>query len=217
MSQPPFSRTSPNQVYIVLTGGPSAGKTTLLTLLSKQFGNMIGVAPEAASILFRGGWPRPITLEDRIHTQRSIYALQKELELRANEQTGGKPVFCDRGSLDGSAYWQGSVKEFCFAMGTTLERELERYTAVLHLETAPENCGYTNNDVRTETHAEARALDLRIGEIWSAHPNYIFIRNDQSSFLAKLNSAMSALRPFLPDTSTLDPKLRFATAGDLFS
>ncbi|MBI3542970.1 MAG: ATP-binding protein [Deltaproteobacteria bacterium] len=204
---------------IVLTGGPSAGKTTLLELLHRQYADAVGVAPEAASILFRGGFPRPQTSDDRAHTQRSIYALQKELEASALERSRGDVVFCDRGSLDGASYWSGSVHEFARAMDTTVERELSRYAMVVHLETAPEAMGYTLNDVRTETHAEASALDRRIGEIWSLHPNYHFVSNATAEgrprgFVEKLNSALLALRPHLP-TDALVPRLRYATAGDL--
>lgn len=199
---------------IVLTGGPSAGKTTLLELIARQYGSTVGIAPEAASILFRGGFPRPVTLEDRLHTQRSIYGLQKELELQALERSMGNLVVCDRGALDGAAYWTGSLKEFCFAMGTSLEREHERYAAVIHLQTAPEGYGYTNNDVRTETWAEAAALDAKVGSIWSTHPNYCFVPNE-GTFVDKLNAALRALKPYLPAEEMLDSKLRFATAGDL--
>ncbi|MBI3557202.1 MAG: ATP-binding protein [Deltaproteobacteria bacterium] len=216
------------QIRIVLTGGPSAGKTTLLDLLNKQYGHLVAVAPEAASILFRGGFPRPVTLDDRVHTQRSIYALQKELELQSierqaqsavdrsfpNEHGNGAPLFCDRGALDGAAYWNGTVKEFCFAMGTSIEREHSRYTAVLHLQTAAEGMGYTNTDVRTETPAEAQELDRRIGEVWSRHPNYIFIGNN-GTFIDKLNSALTALKPYLPDAEAIEPRRRYATIGDL--
>ena len=202
------------QVRIVLTGGPSAGKTTLLDLLSKQYGNAVAVAPEAASILFRGGFPRPVSVDDRIHTQRSIYGLQKELELQAMEHASGAPLFCDRGALDGAAYWSGTVKEFCFAMGTSIEREHARYTAVLHLQTAAEGMGYTNTDVRTETPAEAHELDQRIGEVWGNHPNYIFIAND-GTFIDKLNAALNALKEYLPDEAAIEPRRRYATVGDL--
>ncbi len=202
------------QVRIVLTGGPSAGKTTLLDLLHRQYGDLVAVAPEAASILFRGGFPRPVTLDDRIHTQRSIYQLQKELELQSIDRASGAPLFCDRGALDGAAYWNGTLKEFCFAMGTSIEREHGRYTAVLHLQTAAEGQGYSNTDVRTETPAEAQKLDERIGEVWGKHPNYIFIGND-GTFVDKLNAALKALTPYLPEAATIEPRRRYATIGDL--
>lgn len=185
---------------IVITGGPSAGKTTLLNLIQREYGSRVSIAPEAATILFRGGYPRPVTDEDRIHTQRSIYGLQREIELAALEKTGGAPLFCDRGSLDGTAYWHASIMEFLLAMGTTLDRELGRYTAVIHLQTAAEGGGYTNTEVRTETHAEATRLDMRVGEVWRMHPNYMFIPNE-GTFLDKLNAALAALKPFLPEAA----------------
>lgn len=189
---------------IVITGGPSAGKTTLLQLLASEYGRRVNIAPEAASILFRGGLPRPITLEDRIHTQRSIYALQRELEAQALEKNPEAPLFCDRGSLDGNAYWHSAnIKEFCFAMGSSLDRELSRYHAVIHLETALEGKGYTINDVRNESPQEARRLDMKIGETWSLHHNYCFIANGVS-FLEKLQTALNILNPYLPEKKSLD-------------
>lgn len=207
------------QKRIVLTGGPSAGKTTLLGLLEKQYGNLVAIAPEAATILFRQGHPRPVTFEDTLNTQRAIYGLQCDLEAMALKNTSSHPsfplpVFCDRGALDGAAYWSGTVKEFCFAMGTTVEREIERYVAVLHLETAPAHAGYAQTQVRIESHEEATLLDQKIGSIWSKHPNYIFIPNGQGTFLDKLDRAMALLRPFLP-LESLSPRFRYATARDL--
>jgi len=198
---------------IVLTGGPSAGKTTLLALLTKKYGSAVGIAPEAATILFRGGFPRPVTFEDRIHTQRSIFALQRELEMAAQEKITTGAIFCDRGSLDGGAYYEGgSLKEFCFAMGSSVERELDRYSTVIHLQTAPANCGYTNTEVRTETAEEAAALDRRLGEIWSQHPRYVFVPN-RGTFIQKLDDALIALKPYMPHED--DVLYRYATAADL--
>ena len=50
---------------------------------------------------------------------------------------------------------------------------------------------------------------------WSAHPGYVFIGNEGATFIDKLNAAMATLKPFLPETSQLDPAMRYATAGDL--
>lgn len=41
---------------IVLTGGPGAGKTALLELIRQSFCSHVTVLPEAASIVFGGGW-----------------------------------------------------------------------------------------------------------------------------------------------------------------
>jgi predicted ATPase len=202
---------------IVLTGGPSAGKTTLLNLLEHQYGQQIAIAPEAASILFNGGFPRPQTFEDVIHTQRSIYSLQEELELQALDRfTYKTTLFCDRGSLDGFAYWPSSLNEFCLAMGTTLEKEMNRYTAVIHLQTAQQGHGYTNTSVRLESHEQARELDEKIGKIWSVHPQYFFIPN-AGSFVEKLTLALDILSPHLPKQQSPQAPSRYLTTGDMLA
>ena len=45
-------------------------------------------------------------------------------------------LLCDRGTLDGAAYWPGEPEEFFAAIGTSLEAELARYDAVIFFETA---------------------------------------------------------------------------------
>ena len=43
---------------IALTGGPNGGKTTALSVLKETFGNKIELVPEAATLIFSGGFPR---------------------------------------------------------------------------------------------------------------------------------------------------------------
>lgn len=43
---------------VVLTGGPGAGKTATLELIRQSFCEHVKVLPEAAGILFGGGFPR---------------------------------------------------------------------------------------------------------------------------------------------------------------
>src|SRR5690242_15099817 len=43
---------------VVLTGGPGAGKTAVLELVRQSFCSHVHVLPEAAGILFTGGFPR---------------------------------------------------------------------------------------------------------------------------------------------------------------
>lgn len=199
---------------IVLTGGPSAGKTTLLNLINRRYAGRVAVAAEAASIHFGRGETRPSTLEERIQTQLGIFQLQRWLEAEAHYHRPEFPLFCDRGSLDGSAYWPGTVKEYCFAMGTTLDRELSRYQAVVHLQSAAvggkaEN--YVNSHIRTESREEAADLDARIAATWQLHPNYLFVPNE-GNFAQKLDAALDALRPFLPVEASL-----MATVSDLIA
>lgn len=196
---------------IVLTGGPSAGKTTLLNLIHRRYAGRVTIAPEAATIHFRQGALRPETFEERVLTQKNIFQLQRWLESEAHVDRPELPLFCDRGSLDGCAYWPGTVKEFCFAMGTSIERELKRYTAVLHLQSAAIGEGYVNSTIRVESREEAAALDKRIAETWAMHPNYIFVPN-QGNFAQKLDAALAELSAHLPQKPSM-----LATVSDLIA
>ncbi len=50
---------------VVLTGGPGAGKTAILEILRRSLCPCVAVLPEAASILFGGGFWRRLSGQDR--------------------------------------------------------------------------------------------------------------------------------------------------------
>jgi predicted ATPase len=162
--------TSPHEPrWIVLTGGPGAGKTAVLEVLRVMMCPHVAVLPEAAGLIFRGGFPRGPEQAKRRAAQRTIFHVQRELETIA-EESNMAVVMCDRGTVDGVAYWPGPGKLFD-AVGTTLERELARYYAVIHLRTPAPNGGYNHdNPLRIESAAEAAAIDARIAEAWATHP-----------------------------------------------
>ena len=54
---------------IVLTGGPGAGKTAVLELVRQEFCAHVQILPEAAGIVFGGGFPRTGSLEWRRSAQ----------------------------------------------------------------------------------------------------------------------------------------------------
>ena len=94
---------------LVLTGGPSGGKTTLAQAIQREFASSVCVIPEAASIVYGGGWPRRKSVEGVQHQQRSIYFVQRELESLLAFENSDKLLICDRGSIDGIAYWPAAV------------------------------------------------------------------------------------------------------------
>jgi predicted ATPase len=91
---------------IVLTGGPGAGKTAVLELIRQYFCAHVKVLPEAAGIVFGGGFPLGDALELRRAAQRAIFYVQRELEA-AGDANNPAIVLCDRGTVDGAAYWPG--------------------------------------------------------------------------------------------------------------
>ena len=56
---------------VVLTGEPGAGKTTVLELIRASFCTHVKVLPEAAGVIFGGGFPRVADAESRRAAQRA--------------------------------------------------------------------------------------------------------------------------------------------------
>jgi predicted ATPase len=182
---------------IVVTGGPGAGKTAALEVLRRQACSHVQILPEAASILWRGGFPRSVTLSGRRAVQRAIARLQVELQRIAIENDNPALIVCDRGTLDSTAYWPGPIEDYFDELGTTRERELARYHTVIHLRSPSRADGYVQTALRPETAEEARSLDERILEAWSAHPRRVIIDSDEN-FLAKLERTLVLLRAEIP-------------------
>jgi len=108
-------------------------------------------------------------------------------------------VLCDRGTVDGLAYWPGPAEEFWSALGTTLDQEVARYDAVIHLRTPALEHGYNHqNPLRTESPAKAAEIDARIAYAWELHPRR-FIVESSSDFLDKASRALQILRGELPE------------------
>lgn len=145
---------------VVLTGGPGAGKTAVLELVRATACRHVRVLPEAASIVFGGGFPRGDPSEERRAAQRAIFHVQRELEA-LGEAEGAAILLCDRGTLDGLAYWPGDPADLWAAVHSSLEAELQRYAAVIHLRTPTAGEGYNHgNPIRTES-APGRGTDRR--------------------------------------------------------
>lgn len=181
---------------IVLTGGPGAGKTAVLELMRKTLCPHVQILPESASIVFGGGFPRDLALEPRRAAQRAIFYVQRELESVVLSR-GVAIALCDRGTVDGAAYWPGPG-ELWPVVGTSLDEQLARYDAVIHMVTpTPEN-GYNHqNPLRLESAAEASAIDARLAEVWARHPRR-FVVPPMADFLAKAARVVEILRSELP-------------------
>jgi predicted ATPase len=183
---------------VVLTGGPGAGKTAVLEMIRQSFCAHVKVLSEAAGVVFGGGFPREDDPACRRAAQRAIFHVQRELEA-AGDSHSPAIVLCDRGTLDGLAYWPGSVDEFCSSVRTAVSEELARYDAVIHLRTPTPEYGYNHqNPLRTESAAAAADIDARILRAWELHPRR-FIVEPSASFLEKVRRALTILRTEMPD------------------
>lgn len=192
---PKRSSTGQQLCRIALTGGPGGGKTTAADMLRREIGDRIVVVPESATMLFSGGFPRCDEPDARKAVQRAIYHVQRNIEEVQSARYPGRVLLCDRGTVDGGAYWPSAdPSEFFAALDTSLDEELRRYDAVLFFETAAvgDFSIETGNPMRTETNREAVALDTRMRELWSRHPNFVLIHHNHS-FMAKLFEGLHVL------------------------
>jgi predicted ATPase len=182
---------------IVLTGGPGAGKTAVLELIRQSFCGHVRVLPEAAGIVFGGGFPRGTDLALRRAAQRAIFHVQRELE-EVSDVGNPAIVLCDRGTIDGLAYWPEGPPEYLASVGTTLEEQYARYNAVIHLRTPGTAAGYNNrNPLRIESAAEALAIDEKILRVWDRHPRR-FVVEASADFFAKAERTLAILRLEVP-------------------
>lgn len=163
---------------IVFTGGPSAGKTSLINKLKATYSqdSSIFFAPEIASMLLGNGFPRCAYSENLIFQQKAIFNTQLEMENLLIKEENFKLCFFDRGILDAFAY----VEKDSLSPNEK-ESYLSRYDIIFHLEVAPP-FKYTNqnNKARTESYEEALKLENELKKLWQKHPQYQFIKAEQT-------------------------------------
>ncbi len=179
---------------IVLTGGPGGGKTTAADLFRREIGDRVVLVPEAATMLFSGGFPRWAEPEGLRAAQAAIFHVQRNLEEVQAARYPGRILLCDRGTVDGAAYWPEASEDFFAAMGTSLAGELARYDAVVFFESAALGGMdiHNANRVRVETSSEAVALDRRLRDLWSQHPRFCHVPHSPS-FFKKITFGLTAM------------------------
>jgi hypothetical protein len=179
---------------IALTGGPGGGKSTAAQLFKLEYKDIISLVPEAATLLFRGGFPRVDSHFVVEAIQKSIFHVQVNLEDTYANIFPNHTLLCDRGTVDGGGYWPHGPEDFYQTMGTTLQKELNRYDAVIFFETAAAG-GFAidlGNPVRNEDQKKAIEIDLKLKALWSQHPNFIYVKNEPS-FLQKILSGIKVM------------------------
>ena len=179
---------------IVLTGGPGGGKTTAADLFRREIGERVVIVPESATLLFSGGFPRCTKPSSILAAQHAIFHVQRNLEDVQSAIYPDRILLCDRGTVDGAAYWPGTPAEFFATLGTTLERELARYDGVIFFESAAVGgMGIEGgNPVRNESMEQAAALDAKLRNLWEHHPRFILVRHNPS-FLKKITFGLAQL------------------------
>mgnify|MGYP001597086730 CR=1 FL=1 len=191
---------------IVITGGPSAGKSTILKMLPQILWDRAGFRAvtirEAATEFHESGLTRGrgglTSRAFQRHLFRHGLMVEDSLRLASGDLPGKKLVICDRAAMDVAAYV--GPRQF-----NALRRELgqsivdlrdRRYTGVIFLRStavdAPQFYTQANNPARQESAAEAIAADARTLAAWTGHPHLRIIDNS-TDLAGKAERAFQAI------------------------
>lgn len=171
---------------VALTGGPCAGKSTALVEIEKHFtesGFRVLVVPEVPTIVGMGGGLSDFGRygsQERIRFQTDIIKFKIYFEdyIARLAEMSKQPclILCDRGIVDCAAYmaaeeYQAVLDEEGWTWSNLRDR---RYDSVIFMNTAADGAEeyYTlaNNAARSESPAQARALDKKTLAAWIGHP-----------------------------------------------
>lgn len=195
---------------IVLTGGPCAGKSTILKRIQCKYSNLgyaVFTLPESATLFIQAGADF-LTKDDELSFITEANKLKFQLVMedcmtRIAEATG-KPALlvCDRGTMDTAAYMERDKWERVMEFVGQTEEELcdKRYDAVFHISTAAKGAEqfYTraNNSCRSESLELARVVDDHLIETWQRHP-LIHVIKAEICFEDKIDNVLEIIDKML--------------------
>ena len=191
---------------IVLTGGPAAGKTSLISRILKEFKSEDGwkviTIPETATELISGfglgPFPGCMSMEEFQYFVINDQLHKEQLALKGAEAVPEEKVLIiyDRAIFDDLAYISQEQFEKALAFfGKTQEEMLSHYDAVLHLVTCAKGAEFAynfDNAARYEDIATAREKDDLTLKAWSSHPR-LFVIDNSIDFEDKLNRAVARI------------------------
>lgn len=181
---------------IVITGGPCAGKTAVWRFLGEAFQGGVPVREAATQLILDGKSEDSLGLEG---FQRAVYERQLALEDGGLEK--GLLLLCDRGLLDGLAYFPSLFA----CLDVSREEVLNRYAVVIQVEVIRDPQAYSlhfsNNPARHEDHTRALALERELERVYERHPSYFFLpgslEEKKREALRLVRERLVSLRPDL--------------------
>lgn len=183
---------------VAVTGGPGAGKTAVLEVARRIYCSHVLVLPESATIVYGGGFPRLDTPAAKRRAQIAIAHIQDQMERIELDEGRAGLVICDRGILDGLAYWPYDETSYFHEVHLGRAEALARYAAVLHLRPPADGHGYDHdNRLRIETAREAADIDARIERAYAGHPDRHFV-DSTADFIDKIATATAILDRYVP-------------------
>lgn len=204
---------------IVITGGPCAGKSTLLSAVKDEissFGYKVICVKETATELIEAGVSPAEYGSDSFQLLRMSLQLQREkIYGMAAEMAEGEKVLLvfDRGMQDSCAYTgKERFRRLSSELGLTEVQTRDSYDGVFHLETAakgaPRSYTLSNNKARTESAEEAVRLDDAIACAWVGTPHYRVIEASED-FSLKKEKLLSEIKALLGIPKPLETERKY--------
>ncbi|MCF0208920.1 MAG: AAA family ATPase [Bacteroidaceae bacterium] len=208
--------------FIVLTGGPCAGKSTAMSWIQNAFserGYKVLFVPETATELINGG-VAPWTCGTNADFQCLQFHLQEVKEgifIKAAKTMKDEKILivCDRGMMDNKVYMNDEeLASVIQRINLDVVAQRDKYDAIFHLVTAAkgEEEIYLNNkegnSARIETVEQACALDDKLIAAWDGHPHHRIIDNS-SNFENKMKRLVSEIASFLGEPAPYEAERRF--------
>ena len=199
---------------IVLTGGPAAGKTTLISRILKEFKSEDGwkviTIPETATELISGfgvgPFPNCMSMEDFQYYVVADQLHKEQLAMKAAQAVPEEKVLIvyDRAVFDDKAYVSDEFFTKLIArFGLTEADLLAHYDAVLHLVSCAKGAEYAynyGNAARYESIEDARKADDNTLRAWSAH-HALYVVDNSVDFEDKINRAVAQIYRILGESA----------------
>lgn len=213
----------------ILTGGPCAGKTQILSRLTQILearGYFVYTIFESATALIINGI-RPsesISLEEFQNFVLDMQLNNEDLfdKVAQYHDPSKVIIFYDRGIMDACAYVDKDTvfKKMIEKRGLTFADIYSRYDAVLHLVTAadgaeefyqwndPTKDDVGNNAARSESPEEARIKDKKTLNAWIGHP-HLRVFDNSTDFDGKINRVIEEVFALLGEPVPTEVERKF--------
>lgn len=214
---------------VVITGGPGAGKTEIMSHLTQTLeerGYKVFVVPETPTELILNGI-RPCSNISLVEFQN--FVLDKQLSKEKLYDEAAKYydedkviIFYDRGILDACAYVDKSptFEKMLNKRNLTFSDVYAKYDAVIHLVTAAngarefyqwndpskKECG--NNAARSESPDEACIKDEKTLNSWIGHP-HLRVFDNSTDFVGKINRVVEEVFALLGEPIPTEIERKF--------
>ena len=194
------------KLKIVITGGPGAGKTSVLKYLNDYLTNKgfdVVIVPETATEIISAGITPSEIGQKAFQKNLLLMQLAKEKYYTDMAEHLKKDVIMifDRGALDGKAYLDDEqFAEILDEIGMSETMLISKYDALYYLETpAGSNVEFytvKNNPARSETPSEASEIAIKTLEAWQKHNKLINIKIE-SRFEDKITALISEIEQLI--------------------